>query len=464
MDYSARKLRPQLREAIVALAAAMLAGCGGGGDEDPPPPAAAAAPTVTISSSKSSVRVGETLTITWSSTNATACTATGAWSGAKATSGSSALTASQAGTQSYQLSCTGTGGTGQATATVAVASATTSVTVPGLPVSVPISSGTCAPTSNADFQISCLTSLASIPTKYATFTGDVGGRVRKVGDATPTVDSATSCAAGYNSAAGQFQVSTSIGNDILSATGATVAEVVYTPAFIASAGLTGVTGLSALVAVDSGNSDHVHMVLYETTSAGPLKLASGGTVAISSTPQRLDVFQCMTTAQTTPPPPPPAALSCPERQGSGSQGLGFASQRLEYLIDDTSAGRNTTTTLKWGVSYRNDAISNSSYTGSLRVSLWAVPFDFSGSGTLNGTRIAVASPNFTGNGAKSANQLYNHYDVTGITSQVTGRNPSAGAYCMVLVLDEYFSDTTCTSNDHYCYVDWIQFGGTETFR
>ena len=63
---------------------------------------------------------GGTSTLTWSSTNATSCTATGGWSGAKATSGrqsTGALTAST----SYSLTCTGAGGTSNvATASVTV--------------------------------------------------------------------------------------------------------------------------------------------------------------------------------------------------------------------------------------------------------------------------------------------------------------------------------------------------------
>ena len=58
-------------------------GGGGGGSSEPPVPA----PTVSISLSSSSIVLGESVTINWSSSNASSCTANGSWSGSKATSG-----------------------------------------------------------------------------------------------------------------------------------------------------------------------------------------------------------------------------------------------------------------------------------------------------------------------------------------------------------------------------------------
>ena len=79
------------------------------------------APTVAISANPTTVASGSSSTLSWSSTNATSCTASGAWSGSKATSGTQstgALTTSS----SYSLSCTGLGGSANQTATVAVSS------------------------------------------------------------------------------------------------------------------------------------------------------------------------------------------------------------------------------------------------------------------------------------------------------------------------------------------------------
>ena len=79
------------------------------------------APTVQITANPSVIAAGGTTTLTWSSTDATSCTASGAWSGTQAVSGS--LTTgplSQAST--YALSCTGPSGTTQASAVVTIRS------------------------------------------------------------------------------------------------------------------------------------------------------------------------------------------------------------------------------------------------------------------------------------------------------------------------------------------------------
>ena len=89
-------------------------GGGGGGDLSPMTPA----PVVSLSASPMSVLLAETSTLTWSSSNATSCSASGSWSGTKTTSGSEAVTISTAGNNSFTLSCTGAGGSGSASVTV----------------------------------------------------------------------------------------------------------------------------------------------------------------------------------------------------------------------------------------------------------------------------------------------------------------------------------------------------------
>lgn len=54
---------------------------------------------------------GSASTLTWSATNASACTASGAWSGNEPTSGSVVVSRSAIGDYTYSLSCTGNGGT-----------------------------------------------------------------------------------------------------------------------------------------------------------------------------------------------------------------------------------------------------------------------------------------------------------------------------------------------------------------
>ena len=93
---------------FLSVLSACGGGGGGGGSSTP-----TSVPTVSISASANSIAVGSPVTISWASTNATSCVATGAWSGAQTTSGSSNQTPSAAGSLSFDLQCTGAGGTGK---------------------------------------------------------------------------------------------------------------------------------------------------------------------------------------------------------------------------------------------------------------------------------------------------------------------------------------------------------------
>ncbi len=78
-------------------------------------PVVASAPTATISASPTTITSGGSSTITWSSTNATSCTASGGWSGTKATSGT--LSVSPTANTTYTITCSGSGGTSPAQST-----------------------------------------------------------------------------------------------------------------------------------------------------------------------------------------------------------------------------------------------------------------------------------------------------------------------------------------------------------
>jgi hypothetical protein len=78
-------------------------------------------PTVSLSASPAAISSGSSSTLSWNSSNATSCSASGAWSGTKATSGSQSV--SPASTSTYNLSCTGSGGTVNASATVTISAA-----------------------------------------------------------------------------------------------------------------------------------------------------------------------------------------------------------------------------------------------------------------------------------------------------------------------------------------------------
>ena len=84
-----------------------------------PPPPPAPAPTVQLSADTATVAYGGTDQLKWSSTNATSCTASGAWTGSRATSGaeaSAALTAAA----TFTLTCSGSGGDATTSVNVAV--------------------------------------------------------------------------------------------------------------------------------------------------------------------------------------------------------------------------------------------------------------------------------------------------------------------------------------------------------
>ena len=107
-----------MKYSLLILSILMLSACGGGSSSgstnvsgDPPPSAA-----VSISANPMTVMVEESTTITWSSTNASSCTASGAWTGDKSTSGSESVVMNDFGEQGFTLTC----GTASSTTTVTV--------------------------------------------------------------------------------------------------------------------------------------------------------------------------------------------------------------------------------------------------------------------------------------------------------------------------------------------------------
>lgn len=123
-----RFLRPVLAMALglCVLAAQGSSGTPGPGYEKPDAVAAPLAktkrsktPTVSLSVSPATVIEGESVTLSWSSTNATSCTASEGWSGARATSGSETVAGLRAST-TFGLSCRGKKGSASQSVNVVV--------------------------------------------------------------------------------------------------------------------------------------------------------------------------------------------------------------------------------------------------------------------------------------------------------------------------------------------------------
>ncbi len=99
------------------LGAVILTACGGGYGGGSKAPTA----MVTMSVSPTTITLGQSANLTWSSTAGTNCTASGAWSGTQSASGTQAVTPAVAATETFTLSCSGGAysiGTGSATLTV----------------------------------------------------------------------------------------------------------------------------------------------------------------------------------------------------------------------------------------------------------------------------------------------------------------------------------------------------------
>ncbi|HTC50383.1 MAG TPA: hypothetical protein VK700_00445 [Steroidobacteraceae bacterium] len=121
----------QMTAALTTSTTFSLTCSGPGGTSSPAAVTVVVAPaaTVTLMANPQTVVAGGTSTLTWTSTNATSCTASGGWSGAQATGGTQATAALTTST-TYSLTCTGPGGaSAPAAVTIAVGAVTPPATV-----------------------------------------------------------------------------------------------------------------------------------------------------------------------------------------------------------------------------------------------------------------------------------------------------------------------------------------------
>jgi hypothetical protein len=119
---------------LIAGSALFTAACGGGGSSP------VLAPVVSLDASPTTVNAGNSATLTWTSTNATSCSATGSWSGSVATSGTQS-TGSLNDDADYSLTCKGPGGTSQSASITITVNALPTAQLTATPNSVPVGSG-----------------------------------------------------------------------------------------------------------------------------------------------------------------------------------------------------------------------------------------------------------------------------------------------------------------------------------
>ncbi len=217
-----------------------------------------AKPTLTFTADPTSITQGGSSMLTWGSTNATSCTASGGWSGSKALSGSQSVSPNA--TTTYTLTCTGAGGSVTESASVNVTTPTPvpTITFTADPASIlPNGTSTLAwSTSNVTF---CVASDAWSGTKATSGTQDV----------TPSATSTYTLSCGGESGTTTASVTVNVGAHPLPTVILTASPTSVTPgegsatstltwsssnasACEASSGWSGVRGLSGTEIVQPG--------------------------------------------------------------------------------------------------------------------------------------------------------------------------------------------------------------------
>ena len=93
-------------------------GGGGGGESASPAPPPTPSPTTSISADPTTVYVGNSTTLTWSSTDSTSCTASGDWEGSKSSSGNEDVQITKEGLSTFTITCSNSSGSSSSSAEV----------------------------------------------------------------------------------------------------------------------------------------------------------------------------------------------------------------------------------------------------------------------------------------------------------------------------------------------------------
>ncbi|MDA8674549.1 Ig-like domain-containing protein [Gammaproteobacteria bacterium] len=109
-----------LKNAALVFSVFIITSCGGGGGGGggTTPIQALAAVISSFVSGESSVKIDTSVDLTWASSNATSCTASGSWSGTKSVNGTESVPIVSVGNNSFILTCNGEGGNSTKTVNV----------------------------------------------------------------------------------------------------------------------------------------------------------------------------------------------------------------------------------------------------------------------------------------------------------------------------------------------------------
>jgi hypothetical protein len=262
------------------LTTAILAGCSGESPGTPPP----VPPTVVLSAKETSILIGSSITLTWSSTHASTCTASGSWTGAQDTNGNIELTPSQTGAETFTLTCRGAGTTSTAkSVTVNIILPPEYATMPMIPAELPLGSGIgCAPYSDSMVTGQCITAATQISVSHPAVQSLAGfevsaGSASELGLNPGVTTSGGICSAALSSS-GQLSLNTTFGNYAASLTDSVAEEFSYSAAQLASMNSANVTytQVSALIFTNKSNSQQFSGVMQLSTSLGPVTIYFGG--------------------------------------------------------------------------------------------------------------------------------------------------------------------------------------------
>ena len=131
-------LRPIRTPALALISLAWIAGCGGGDGYSGGDAGAGMLPaaSLTLSIEPSTIQLGQSATLTWSSDAGNNCSASGDWTGAQPASGTRSITPTATGTQNFTLTCSGSGYSGEATRSVSLTIGAVAVTLAQIQASI----------------------------------------------------------------------------------------------------------------------------------------------------------------------------------------------------------------------------------------------------------------------------------------------------------------------------------------